>query len=107
MEPTDIAAVTSALTFLGTKFLGGSISAAGKTSWNKLLGLLGWDATPEVAQLAEKVEQELAAHPEKMSAIVEELKQHGGEAGALVSHIHAKNVFTNTGNISGGTFNIT
>jgi type II secretory pathway predicted ATPase ExeA len=92
MEPVTLAAVTSAITVLGTKVAEGVATEAGKTMWERVLKLFGWSAAPPVAGLAHATAEHLQSHPEHAVQAIQVLKQDAGSVGMLVGRIDAEKV---------------
>ncbi|MCY1074054.1 hypothetical protein [Archangium lansingense] len=92
MEPVTLAAVTSAITVLGTKVAEGVATQAGKTMWDRVLKVFGWSAAPPVDGLAQTTAEHLQSHPEHAAQVIHVLKQDAGSVGMLVGRIDAEKV---------------
>jgi hypothetical protein len=92
MDPVALAAVTSAVTVLGTKVAEGAASEAGKSLWGRVKELLGWKGEPPSAEIATRAAEHLQNHPEDAPTIIQLLQQDKGSVGMLVGHIDAEKV---------------
>jgi hypothetical protein len=92
MDPITIAAVTSAVTVLGTKVAEGAASEAGKTLWGSIKGLFGWTSEPPLAEIAMRAAECLRDHPEHAAQVIQLLQQDKGAVGMLVGKIDADKV---------------
>ena len=93
MDPISLATATSALTVLGTEVAKGAASAAGKSAWEKVKGLLHWSTEPGPPDLAHALASALHTKPELLPQVLEILSDQGiGTPHALVGSIHAEKV---------------
>ena len=94
MDPIVLATVTSALTLLGTEFAKDVASEAGKSTWAKIRGLLGWKSDPPAEDLAATLAGRLQEDPKLTSQLVRLLQESkdAGTAASLVGQINADKV---------------
>jgi len=92
MDPITLAAVTSAVTVLGTKVAEGAASEAGKTLWGGVKELFGWKNEPASAEIAQCVAEHLQDYPEHASQVIQLLQHDKGAVGMLVGKINAEKV---------------
>lgn len=94
IDPTALATITASATVLGTEYLKGVATEAGKATWQAVKSLFGWHADPAPAEIAEKVASTLASSPDLAEKLVALLKNgNAGDSSAIVGNIQ----------VSGGT----
>jgi len=94
VDPITIATVTSAVSVLGSEFVKGAASEAGKTTWQKIKSLFGWSADPAMSDVATQVATQLTAKPELIPQVLQLLQsdKETGVAAAMVHTINAEKV---------------
>ncbi len=94
MDPVTLATITAAATTLATECIKGAASEAGKTAWNAIKSLFGWNNNPELSDLAKNIATEIEKKPTLARQIVELLQNDAssGNASALVDKIDAEKV---------------
>jgi hypothetical protein len=94
LDPVAMATITSAVSVLGTEYLKGVGTEAGKATWNKLKSLLGWKEDPPAEEIPHAVATSLKTSPDLAQKILELLKDNraAGVAASMVGKIDAKNV---------------
>jgi hypothetical protein len=90
LDPVALASITSAVAVLGTEYLKGVATEAGKSTWAGIKSLLGWTSDPAPAEIPQKVANALTESPETAEKLLALLKaDHVGAATALVGKIEA------------------
>jgi hypothetical protein len=90
LDPVALASITSAVAVLGTEYLKGVATEAGKSTWAGIKSLLGWTSDPAPAEIPQKVANALDRSPETAEKLLALLKaSHLGAATALVGKIEA------------------
>lgn len=99
MEPTSLAAVTSALTFLGTECSKGMASEAGKSLWKRVIALFGWTKEPSIDRLNSSIDSKLQSDVELLKQLAKLLQESDYNSdpssqkfGSLVNNIVAQKV---------------
>jgi len=93
MDTITLATLTSAATLLATDAARGLASEAGKSAWEGIKRLLGWEREPEAENLARGIAEALDGDATLAHEVLSHLKLQGiGPSGALVGRITAKNV---------------
>jgi hypothetical protein len=94
MEPVTLAAVTSALTLLGSEAAKGIISESGKDLWKIAKERFGWSTDPPADSLAIDIANRLKGDESLTNELAELLKSRPdvGVASALVGRIEAGKV---------------
>jgi hypothetical protein len=94
IEPIALATITSAVSVLGTEYLKGVATEAGKTTWNKLKSVLGWKSDPAPEDIPHSVATSLENSPELATKILELLNANkaAGIASNMVGKIDAEKV---------------
>jgi hypothetical protein len=88
IDPTALATITASATVLGTEYLKGVATEAGKATWQGVKSLFGWSADPAPAEIAEKVASTLTCSPELTEKLVALLKNgNAGDSSAIVGNI--------------------
>jgi len=104
IPPEAVAAISSAAALVGHEFLKGTAGEAGKSAWLAVKAALGWNSDPPSAEIKNKVEESLAAEPQRADKLLEVLKSNenpavSGQVGSIVSYGGKVTVI---GNIYGG-----
>ncbi len=108
IPPEALAAISSAAALVGHEFLKGTAGEAGKSAWLAVKGALGWTSDPQASEIKTKVEESLAAQPERTDKLLEVLKanQDSGVSGQVGSIVSSGGKVTVIRNVYGGaTFN--
>ncbi|MGA7414533.1 MAG: hypothetical protein WBW33_28950 [Bryobacteraceae bacterium] len=88
IDPVALATITSAVSVLGTEYLKGFSTEAGKATWTGVKALFRWASDPEPAEIPEKVATTLTASPDLTEKLLELLKNNQtGTASAMVGKI--------------------
>jgi hypothetical protein len=88
IDPIVLSSLTSAVSVLGTEYLKGIATDAGKSSWTGIKALFGWKSDPPPAEIPDKVTNALTVSPEIAEKLLELLKSNQtGTATALVGKI--------------------
>ena len=83
IDPVVLSSLTAAVSILGTDYLKGVGSEAGKATWTGIKTLFGWTSDPAPAEIPEKVTNALGASPELTEELLKLLKN--GETGAATA----------------------
>jgi hypothetical protein len=107
VDPVTLAMLTSAVSILGSEYLKGVASEAGKSTWSAIKSIFGWKDDPKVEDVPQKVASALHASPQLGEKIFVLLKnnQSAGVAAAMVGKIEAEKVI-NIQTMQGGTINM-
>jgi hypothetical protein len=94
LDPIVLATITSAVSVLGTEYLKGAASEAGKSTWIAIRSLFGWKDDPSPADIPQKVATSLISSSELPQKVYELLKtSHSvGVARSMVEKIDAEKV---------------
>lgn len=109
MDPVTLATVTASLTTLAMDCATDVASEAGKKIWSRIKSMLGWEAEPEVPELAPAIAEQLHANQELAGQVVRVLQQEReavGVAASLVGNIDAEKVIIIKDQTVAGDFNI-
>jgi hypothetical protein len=88
IDPVVLSSLAAAVSVLGTDYLKGVGSEAGKATWTALKSLFGWASDPVPAEIPEKVTNALTASPQLTEKLLALLKNgENGAAMALVGKI--------------------
>jgi hypothetical protein len=89
IDPVVLSSLTAAVGILGTDYLKGVGSEAGKATWTGIKNLFGWTSDPAPAEIPEKVTNALTASPELTEKLLALLKsgESNSAAKALVGKI--------------------
>lgn len=88
IDPVVLSSLTAAVSVLGTDYLKGVGSEAGKATWTGIKSLFGWTSDPAPADIPEKVTNALTASPELTEKLLALLKSGANDAArALVGKI--------------------
>jgi hypothetical protein len=74
IDPVVLSSLTAAVSVLGTDYLKGLGSEAGKATWTGIKALFGWNSDPAPAEIPEKVTNALTAAPELTEELLKLLK---------------------------------
>jgi hypothetical protein len=100
ITPVALASITAAVRVLGTEYLKGIATDAGKGSWSGIKALFGGTSDPAPAEIPEKVATALTASRDIAEKLLELLKSNQtGTATAIVGKIEVsggKVVIANT-----------
>ncbi len=88
IDPATLATITGAVSVLGSEYLKGIASDAGKSTWGAIKSLFGWTSDPHPAEIPEKVTAALTASPELAEKLLQVLKNDAATA-AIVGKIEA------------------
>jgi hypothetical protein len=88
-DPVALASLTSAITVVGSDYLKGIASEAGKATWNQIKALFGWTSDPTPDELSSRAATEIAKSPAIAEELVRILQQSGSPARQLVNNIVA------------------
>ncbi len=88
IEPAALATITGAVSVIGTEYLKGVATEAGKATWSAVKALFGWTSDPDPAQIPEKVAAALTDSPALVGKLLEILKRDVS-ATAMVGKIEA------------------
>lgn len=90
IDPVVLASITSAVSVLGSDYLKGFATEAGKASWTGVKALLGWTSDPEPAEIPAAVCNAVVASPEIAQKLLHLLKSdQSGIPSAMVGKIKA------------------
>jgi hypothetical protein len=92
MDAVALAAVTSAVTVLGTKVAEGVATEASKSIWAGLKRIFGWEKEVPTEELPIHTARQLSANPELAKQVLQLLRGDKGTVGQLVGHIQAEKV---------------
>lgn len=93
MDPITIAAITGALTALGTEVAKGAAGEAGKDAWNKIKELLGAKSSETLEKAQSEIAKQIEVNPEATKKLLELLKSSQSKnVGQLVGSITAEKV---------------
>jgi len=88
IDPVVLSSLTAAVSVLGSEYLKGIATDAGKSTWKGVKALFGWQSDPVPSEIPEKVTNALAASPEITEKLLELLKtSQSGTATALVGKL--------------------
>ena len=77
-DPVIVSTIAAAVCALGSEYVSGVASEAGKTTWNRLSELFGWTTTsPPTVEIRRRVHEVLSTNPEATAQVVK-LLQHDG-----------------------------
>lgn len=107
MDPITLAVATSAVVSLGSKVLEGTSREAGKTLWNKIQSMLGFQNTPPPENLAQQVAERLSGDTQLTSQVLKEIQSHSDTVvGQLVKNVDADKVIIINKQHIDGDFNL-
>jgi hypothetical protein len=88
IDAVVLSSLTTAVSVLGTDYLKGVGSEAGKATWTGIKTLFGWASDPAPAEIPEKITNALSASPELTEELLKLLKNsEAAPAKALVGKI--------------------
>jgi hypothetical protein len=88
IDPVVLSSLTAAVSVLGTDYLKGVGSEAGKATWTGIKTLFGWTSDPAPAEIPERVTNALTSSPELSERLLALLQSgENGAARALVGKI--------------------
>jgi hypothetical protein len=91
IDPAVLSSVTTAVTLLGTEYVKGTASEAGKATWAGVKSLFGWSFDPKPEQIPTQVATAVVASPELAERLIQLLKtSQDGTTTALVGKIDAR-----------------
>lgn len=91
IDPTVLSSIAASVSLLGTEYLKGTATEAGKSTWGGIKSLFGWCSDPDPMELSAKVADTLAVSPELVEKVLQLLKRdQASTAAQLVGNIDAR-----------------
>jgi hypothetical protein len=92
IDPLVLSSIAASVSLLGTEYLKGAATEAGKSTWEAVKCLFGWSSDPEPKEIPAKVTHALQSSPELLEKILQLLNTSQSETVTqLVGNVDMQN----------------